>query len=100
MWNLHEVRKSRNDQLQFGRPISLYTLPELYETRDYRQLTNEIYVQACKEECVFKTEIPCDKDVYELCCHLIRKNGWQKANDAISARELYIQLREEILHLL
>ncbi|OWF42809.1 hypothetical protein KP79_PYT10902 [Mizuhopecten yessoensis] len=35
LWNLHLLRKSRNDQLAHGGPILMYISPEQYDTQDY-----------------------------------------------------------------
>ncbi|OWF45984.1 hypothetical protein KP79_PYT15442 [Mizuhopecten yessoensis] len=46
LWNFHLLRKSRNDQLAHGRPIIMYTSPELYDTLDYVYPVWNPYVEA------------------------------------------------------
>ncbi|OWF47264.1 hypothetical protein KP79_PYT26190 [Mizuhopecten yessoensis] len=97
--NLHLLRNSRNNLLAHGRPILMYTSPELYDTQDYVYPAGNQYAGASKEECTFKNGIPCDPDVYQLCLEIMLENGWNVPNDATCARELYIRLRREVLTL-
>jgi len=75
LWNLHILRKSRNEQLAHGRPIVMYTLAEQNGTRDYLCHLENVYIDACKEEYTFKNRIHCDDDIYELCLAIMEENG-------------------------
>ena len=66
-WNLHHLRRSGNEQLAYGRPISMYTLPEQYGTHDYLCHIDDDVIEACRNECVLKGDVPCDQDIYDLC---------------------------------
>ena len=94
-WNLHHLRRSRNEQLAFGRPLSMFSMPEQFGTKDYICHVDDDIIEACKNECVFKTDIPCDQDVYDFCTSTMVENMWAKPNDPKSARELYINLHRE-----
>ncbi|KAJ8317348.1 hypothetical protein KUTeg_005252 [Tegillarca granosa] len=98
LWNIHTIRKSTNDQLCHGRPVTMYTTPTLYDTRDYSVPVERVLIEACREECTFKTEICCDREVHELCRLIMDENDWQMPENAISARHLYTALRIEIFH--
>lgn len=99
LWNLHTIRKTTNDQLAHGRPFTMYTTPDNYDTHDYLCQVNELHIEACKEQCTFK-DIVCDKDLKALCELLMEEKGWQKAKDAVSGRYLYKALRENVYSLL
>ncbi|XP_053389548.1 uncharacterized protein LOC128552527 [Mercenaria mercenaria] len=96
LWNLHPIRRTKNDQLAYGRPVMMFTSPEEYGVYDYIRPVPCHYLQECKEECTFKDNVFCDVDVNEMCILLMQEHGWQKANDAISGRELYERLRRRL----
>lgn len=79
-----------------GRPALMYSLPQLYNTRDYAVNVDRREVSACEEECIFKGNLPCDETVYELSCELMFENDISAPLDCIDAAEVYRFLRNEI----
>ena len=96
-WNRHFIRPSRNAHSPSGRPDVMYYMPESYGTVDYLCPMSDEHIQACQDERTLRKNIPCDKDVYDMCCTLIGENGYQFPQNAGSALDLYIQLKRDIL---
>ncbi|KAL4008914.1 hypothetical protein ACER0C_002766 [Sarotherodon galilaeus] len=99
VWNAHSIRPSTNINIPGGRPNVMYTLPELYGTRDFLCPTEEEHVEMCKTECVFRLTKPCDPDVYELCNILMTESHLTPPTDPYQAVNLYVHLRENIMAL-
>ncbi|KAL3977653.1 SLAM family member 8 [Sarotherodon galilaeus] len=99
VWNAHSIRPSTNINIPSGRPNVMYTLPELYGTRDFLCPTEEEHVEMCKTECVFRLTKPCDPDVYELCNILMTESHLTPPTDPYQAVNLYVHLRENIVAL-
>ena len=80
----------------------MYTSPGAYCTTDYLCRVEHRYVDACKDECIFKDNISftSDADVNDLCVIIMQERGWSKAQSANSGRELYRRLREEMIRLI
>lgn len=78
----------------------MYTVPAMFNTRDYSTPVDDVTVNVCQEECIFKTRIHCDKDVHDVCRLLMEENNWSMPEDANSARNLYLNLRREILRII
>lgn len=95
--NTHQISSRPAQGVQTGRPILMYTMPQLYAAEDKLQCALSEDVAACKEECTPKGQYPCDETVFELCILLMAENGWGPPTDAYSATELYSLLRNEIL---
>ncbi|XP_042073225.1 uncharacterized protein LOC121813492 [Haplochromis burtoni] len=99
VWNTHSIRPSANINIPSGRPNVMYTLPELYGTRDFLCPTEEEHVEMCKTECVFRLTKPCDPDVYELCNIIMTESHLTPPTDPYQAVNLYMHLRENIMAL-
>ncbi|KAK2853351.1 hypothetical protein Q5P01_006012 [Channa striata] len=74
----------------------MYSLPELYRTRDFLSPVEDEHVKLCKSECVFRLSVPCDPDVYELCNVIMAESHLSLPNDPYQAVNLYMSLREAI----
>ncbi|KAK2810384.1 hypothetical protein Q5P01_000407 [Channa striata] len=96
VWNAHHIRPSKNLNVPSGRPNVMYSLPELYRTRDFLSPVEDEHVQLCKSECVFRLSVPCDPDVYELCNVIMAESHLSLPNDPYQAVNLYMSLREAI----
>ena len=55
---------------------------------------------ACCGEAVFRSAIPCDEDVYQLCVNIMGRDQFQPLNNYSDAVELYFHLRRSIQALL
>ncbi|PIK51443.1 hypothetical protein BSL78_11682 [Apostichopus japonicus] len=92
-WNCHRIRPLRNNITVHGRPVVMYSCPELYGTRDYLHRVEPLEVLVCREECTFKGEFPCDEDFFHLCCILMEENNLQEPSSPFDAVTLYLNLR-------
>ncbi|KAJ8043081.1 hypothetical protein HOLleu_10021 [Holothuria leucospilota] len=61
-WNCHRIRHLRNNRAPHGRPLVMYSCPELYGAHDYLHAPDPLEVEVCREEYTFKDEFPCDED--------------------------------------
>ncbi|CAI5653177.1 unnamed protein product [Oreochromis niloticus] len=97
VWNTHSIRPSKNINIPSGRPNLMYTLPELYGTRDFLCPTEEEHVDLCKNECVFRLTKPCDPVVYELCNILMSESHLTPPTDPYQAVNLHMHIRDTIM---
>ncbi|XP_019729826.1 uncharacterized protein LOC109518449 isoform X2 [Hippocampus comes] len=93
VWNSHLIRPSKNMNVPSGRPNVMYTLPELYGTRDFLSPVDDEQVQLCKSQCVFRLTMPCDPDVFALCAFLMSRSDLMPPKDRYQAVNLYLHLR-------
>ncbi|KAJ8301493.1 hypothetical protein KUTeg_020480 [Tegillarca granosa] len=93
LWNTHYIRKIHNELIAYGSPDLMYTVPAMFNTRDYSIPVDVVAVNVYEEECIFKTRIHCDKDVHDVCRLHMEENNWSMPEDANSARNLYLNLR-------
>ncbi|KAK0153303.1 hypothetical protein N1851_005037 [Merluccius polli] len=96
-WNSHKLTAKAGQGVTGGRPILMYTIPQIYGGEDHLKTIDMEELALCKEDCTPKRQYPCDETVFELCCLLMQENGWDAPRDAFSAAELYTSLRTEIL---
>ncbi|XP_030578347.1 uncharacterized protein LOC115796976 [Archocentrus centrarchus] len=96
-WNSHKIRPKAGHGVTGGRPVLMYTLPEMHGAEDCLKTIDLEELALCKEECTPKSQYPCDETVFDLCCLLMQEKGWDAPRDAFSAAELYLLLRNEIL---
>ncbi|XP_033101304.1 uncharacterized protein LOC117104552 [Anneissia japonica] len=98
VWNCHNIRRSKNENVPDGRPVVMYTMPLLYETRDYLIATEQTDIDACCNACTFREGIPCDPEMYELLEILKVHHGLESPADVHQALDLYHTLRPIVLH--
>ncbi len=101
VWNNHNIRKTRRG-LPSGKPTIMFEVPSLYGTRSYLTEVVQNEIDAARQLCSFRQAMPCDNDVYELCCHVMSQNGLQYPrinvhNDNIN---VYLQLRHILRNML
>ena len=94
-WNSHRIRPAPSRSDSGGRPVLLYTAPQIFGGEDRLKLVDQEEVDLYKEECRFKGQLLCDETVFDLSVLLMQENGWTP-KDAFDAAELYKLLREEI----
>ncbi|CAL9699776.1 unnamed protein product [Knipowitschia caucasica] len=99
-WNSHVIRPSRNDNVPHGRPNAMYFIPELYETEDYLCQVSEEALTMCEDDCIHRSDIACDDDVFTLCTHIMALNSLDVPADVYMAIDLYLFLRGELITLL
>lgn len=74
-WNTHKMRADRKTNHAGGRPMLLYSLPELHEIEDRLIAVNQDDVRECETGCVYKKSYPCDRDIFEISCILMEENN-------------------------
>ena len=96
-WNNHRIRSSVNPRVPSGYPVMMYNTPQIWGTED-KLCTNvdDDDLAACISEAVFRSNVPCDEDVYDLCMHVMNRDNLDKPLELQDALELYIHLRQEI----
>jgi len=92
VWDSHTIRPTRNRRVPGGRPVVMYSVPEIYGTRDYRVNVQSDEIAACKSECVYAASV-CDPLVEEICIVLMNEHDWSLPVDYIEAVTLYHNLR-------
>ena len=97
-WNNHRMRPNPKINSEGGRPVLLYTLPELNGDEDKLVEVDMHEVEVCRTESTCKRSIPCDRDIFDLACILMEENGWNAPNNGYQAASLYIRLRRQIKH--
>lgn len=95
-WNSHKIRPRSSNDVGSGRPVVMYSFPELHSAEDRLKPIAMEEVTMCLEECTPKGQFPCDQTVFELCCLLMEEKGWDAPADPLAAADLYIMLREEL----
>ena len=100
MWNSHHIRRSSNVRVPFGRPDSMYFFPSLWNAEDHIVAVTEADVLACSREAEFRSVIPCDPDVYEVCMAIMQEHNLTPARTCHEATDLYLHLRRELMAML
>ena len=81
VWNAHHIRPTKNQNCPNGRPLVMYSLPALYNTRNYLEETTLGKIDACPEECAFRGDMVCDEELSQLCDIYRLENNWSFTND-------------------
>ncbi|KAM7382146.1 hypothetical protein PAMA_012828 [Pampus argenteus] len=96
LWNTHRIRPCRNAVSPGGRPVMMYTLPQLFGAREYLKEVSQQKIEACREECVRRGPYPCDDTVFDICCLAMAENSLHPPTSPEEAIELYMFLRAYI----
>ncbi|VDI55423.1 Hypothetical predicted protein [Mytilus galloprovincialis] len=97
-WTSHTIRPSKHQNCPSGRPMVMYRIPDMYDSRSYLNpvLPNQIAV--CREECTFRDEKPCDAKFFELCMIYLEELNKQLPDNRDDAVALYLTLRTELIN--
>lgn len=96
-WNCHRMRPNRRSDQLGGRPVLLYTLPELRGLHDQMVAVDMDKVAECQMETIPKSWCPCaDPEMFDLACIIIDENDWQCPRNGYEAALLYVKLRRVI----
>ena len=99
VWNYHRIQSTRNITEPTGRPAALYASPELDQLDQLVSVeTDDVLVRI--DECTFKSDIPCDKDFFNLCCGLMEEHDLEPPSTPRNAVDLYHTLKYLILKVL
>lgn len=102
MWNNHRIRRSNGRDLQHGKPFLMYNLPELYQSKDCLNPVDAEKLDVIIHEnvCLWKSDIPCDHDLYDLCILVMEENNLQPSAATTEALRLYKNIRPLVRELL
>lgn len=93
LWNLHNIRPSRNSEAPSGRPDVLYFLPERAEAVDYKRVADPTDLQAAESTC--REQPPphgCSTPFAQLARILMLEHNLLEPNNADEAKELFTLL--------
>ena len=107
VWNCHQIRPTKNQNVPHGKPVVLYTIPELYGTTDYmnlvgqadidicrmQNLVGQADIDICRMQCIFRNGCPCDDEVFELAVIYMAEGDLEQPTNAREALDLYLALR-------
>lgn len=65
-WNYHQIRPTKNQNVPHGRPEVLYSMPDIYSTKNYIVSVHTTDVNLCKEECLFREVCTKNPEFFEL----------------------------------
>lgn len=95
IWNAHTIGPSRNENVPSGRPLVMYSVPELYGREDHLIAVDPVVVGLCEEECIFR-QYPCEEDIYHLCIEYMLERDIVKPHTPELALDLYLTLRQDM----
>lgn len=72
-----------------GQPDAMYTIPELYGTKDYLCPVAEEDLVRCEDHCTKRHGIACDDDLFTFCTNIMAEKE-QVPVDSYIAIDLYI----------
>ena len=95
LWNHHKIRPSSNEMLVSGKPSFLFECPEVFGATDQKVPVTTDKIAACRDSGISKSlrEEPYDKDMFELCIHLMAEHGLNAPSNATEALCLYLKIR-------
>lgn len=96
VWNRHRIRRTRHELHVAGRPNVMYTNPELFDRSDYLQQVSDNDVQFCMQQCTMRSSIPCDGDVFDICCEVMAEEGVSGPKTVQEAVDVYLLLRNKV----
>lgn len=100
MWNGHIIRPSRNRNVPSGRPVIMYNAPKLWNAEDYIYPVAPADLETCSNEAEDRSVMPCDIDIFQLCCHILSRDGLEPALDAKAGVDLFIHLKNALTSML
>lgn len=92
----HRIRPGGNGRdMYHGKPFLMYYAPELYHAQNYLHPVDYERLDIILEEdvCLWKTDITCYADLYELCVLIMEEHNLEAGHNAVEAIRLYRQLR-------
>jgi hypothetical protein len=100
VWDFHSIRYVKNQRCHHGKPFVMFTLPELFDSRDCLYPLHHGKLDLCREECSDSVSICRDEDIFELCSILLLEQNWSYPDNANEATLLYCNLRGHIINML
>ena len=81
-----------------GKPVILYSMPEIFFTKDYLKAVDPRDVELCKSGCIFREGPTCDSELFELLIIYMEENQLAPPSTAQEGIDLYYTLRPLVLH--
>ncbi|XP_041364959.1 uncharacterized protein LOC121380210 [Gigantopelta aegis] len=97
VWNSHRIRPSKNENVPHGRPMVLYSMPEVFSVRNYMRAVNQTDVDICRTDCLFRDEFTCDQEMFELLLMYMLQYGLEPPTNAQEGVDLYLTLKPLVL---
>lgn len=95
IWNTHTIRRSKNEHVPCGRPDLMYFVPIIWGSDNHLCSIPDEEIDVCSNEAEFRSTIPCDADVYNLCINIMKRQNFDPPNDTKSALDMYQYIRNE-----
>ena len=92
-WNVHEIRQQTNTSCMFGKPDTMFFLPDLFETAEYGILIDTSDVKVCLD--MYSRPKRHSGEFSEL-AHLLKPN-LQMPLDAETGLQFFLELNNLIL---
>ncbi|XP_049457607.1 uncharacterized protein LOC125904311 [Epinephelus fuscoguttatus] len=97
VWNAHRIRPTSNPNVPHGIPNVMYSTPELWDTEDCAMPLDQEELDVSKGQCVLRSCVPCDEDIFDLCMIIVEELGLQfPSKSPLEAIDLYLTLRNAI----
>ncbi|KAK5646176.1 hypothetical protein RI129_004640 [Pyrocoelia pectoralis] len=97
-WNMHKIRKCRNNISPSGRPFVMFHTPELYDTRDYLHSVSRADIELHNSAATMPA-INIDHDVYNLAIIIMQEEGLTTPTTPNQALDLYLHLQQTFSHI-
>jgi hypothetical protein len=78
----------------------MYNVPTLWNAEDQMYPVDAEDLETCSNEAEYRSVMPCDIDIFNLCCHILRRDGLEPAGDARNGVHLFIHLKNAITAML
>lgn len=78
----------------------MYEVPAIYNTESHLVKVTQADLNDQESSCSFRSLIPCDIDVYHLCCCVMKRLNLSNATTPNDSVMLYMTLREELSRML
>ena len=75
----------------------LYSMPEIFGTKDYLRDVSRRDIQICEEESIFRDGFTCDPDIFELLVIYMAERHLMPPTDVQESLALYRTLRQIII---
>ena len=75
----------------------MYSMPEIFHTRDYLKAVDQRDVNICESGCLFRDRSTCDPEMFELLLIYMSENNLAPPTTAQEGLELYNALRTLVL---